>query len=636
LNELLAVAGQRTIANTLEPYDELLNEIQTASSHAGLMAAVHPDDAMRKAGDDLERKADALEAEISLRPDLFRALQDLRLDGADAESRYYVDRIMRDLRRLGVDRPEATRTRLKGLRDELTVLMAEYLRNIRERGRRFTVASAKELDGLPADFIARHKPDASGAITLTSDIVDVRPVLTYATSEALRKRTYIESSSVAHPQNLTVLSKMLAVRAETARVLGYPNWASYDMSVRMSGDVRTVSAFIDRVVAAAGRKATREYDELLKAKRQASPGSSLSVWDRTYYAEQVRRKSYDFDSQTIRPYFAIDRVLKGVFDVTRRIFALTYRPVEGVPVWHPAVRVYEVLDQGRLIGRVYLDLHPRPNKAPNAFTSTVRQGALDKHIPEAVLVASLPGGRADDPGLMTHDEVRTLFHEFGHVVHRLVGGHRAWYGMSSTHLERDFVEAPSQMLEEWIWDPATLATFATHYQTGEPIPARLVMQMRRASEFGQGLDVRAQMVLARAALSYHDRDPRRLDTTAIWKEIQNRYMPYPHVDGTYRELAFTHLANPGYASAYYTYMWSLVIAKDLFTGFDKSNLSAPGAARRYRDAIFAPGSSKPAASLVRDFLGRPFNATAWEDWLNRETPPPATNEQAESTTAFAP
>ena len=192
--------------------------------------------------------------------------------------------------------------------------------------------------------------------------------------------------------------------------------------------------------------------------------------------------------------------------------------------------------------------------------------------------------------------------------------------MSSTHLERDFVEAPSQMLEEWIWDPATLATFATHHQTGEPIPARLVMQMRRASEFGQGLDVRGQMVFARVSLSLHDRDPKRVDATALYKETHNRYLPYPHVDGTYRELVFTHLANPGYASAYYTYMWSLVISKDLLTGFDIKNLSAPGAARRYRDTVFGPGSSKPAATLVREFLGRPFNATAWEEWLNRETP----------------
>jgi thimet oligopeptidase len=620
LNDLLTVKGQRTVANTLAPYDDLLEEIRVASGLAGVMAAVHPDEAMRKAGDELERKADALEAEISLRPDVLRALQQMRLDAADAETRYYVERTIRELKRLGVDRPEATRVRLKGLRDELTTLMAEYLRNIRERGRRFTVASATELDGLPADFTARHKPDASGAITLTSDVVDARPVLTYATSEQLRKRMYIESSTVAHPENVAVLGKMLAVRAEMARVLGYLTWASYDMASRMSGDVKSVSAFIDRIVAAARRKADVEYEELLKAKRQVAPGSTLNVWDRPFYAEQVRRQGYAFDSQTVRPYFAANRVLQGVLDVTSRLFAVTYRSVSDVQVWHPSVRAYEMLDGDRLVGRLYLDLYPRPGKSSSAVTSTVRRGAANKHIPEVVLVASLSGGRADDPGLMTHDEVRTLFHEFGHVVHRLAGGHRAWFGMSSTHLERDFTEAPAQMLEEWSWDPATLATFATHYQTGEPIPARLVLQMRRASEFGQGLDVRGQMVFARLSLSLHDRDPKRVNPTALYQEIHNRYLPYSHVDGTYRELAFTHLANPGYASAYYTYMWSLVIAKDLLTGFDKSNLSAPGAARRYRDTIFAPGSSKPAATLVRDFLGRPFNANAWEDWLNRDTP----------------
>ena len=620
LDGLLAVTGPRTVANTLEPYDEMHDQLHTAGGQASLMAAVHPDAAMRKLGDELDRRVSALASDIEMRPDVFRALQDLRLDGLDAETRYYVERTLRDLRRTGVDRPEATRVRLKGLRDELTVLMAEYLRNLRELGRRFTVPSAKDLDGLPADFIARHQPDASGAITITSDAIDARPVLTYASSEALRKRMYTELYTVASPENVTALEKILAIRGEMARLLGYPNWASYDMSSRMSGDVKSVSAFIDRVVAAAGPKAKREFDELSALKRQSAPGSSMQVWDRPYYSEQVRKKSYDFDSQTTRPYFPFNRVLQGVLDVTSRIFAVSYRPVTGVDVWHPSVRVYQMLEDERLVGRVYLGPPPTLEQGERRLFSTVQQGAAGKHIPEAVLVASLPGGRADDPGLMTHDEVRTLFHEFGHVVHRLVGGHRTWYGLSSVRLERDFIEAPSQMLEEWIWDPATLATFATHYQTGEPIPARLVMQMRRASEFGQGLEMRAQMVFARASLSFHDRDPKRVDTTRLWKEIHNRYLPFPHVDGTYRQSGFTHLANPGYASAYYTYMWSLVIAKDLFSGFDARSLSAPGAARRYRDAIFAPGSSKPAAALVGDFLGRPFNATAWEAWLNRETP----------------
>jgi thimet oligopeptidase len=238
-------------------------------------------------------------------------------------------------------------------------------------------------------------------------------------------------------------------------------------------------------------------------------------------------------------------------------------------------------------------------------------------IPEVVLSASLPGNQPGDPGLMTHDEVRTLFHEFGHVVHRLSGGHQPWQGLSSVALERDFTEAPSQMLEEWVWDSGTLATFATHYQTGQTIPIALVQQMRRASEFGQGMEVVQQMMRARVSLAYHDRDPGTVDQSALWKEIQARYVVgVPFIDGTARQASFPHLGQAGYASTYYAYMWSLVIGKDLFTKFEGRNLMTPGIARRYREALFLPGSSRTAAAVVTDFLGRPFNSEAWERWLN--------------------
>jgi thimet oligopeptidase len=240
-------------------------------------------------------------------------------------------------------------------------------------------------------------------------------------------------------------------------------------------------------------------------------------------------------------------------------------------------------------------------------------------LPEVVLAASLPGGQPGDPGLMTHDEVRTLFHEFGHVVHRLSGGHQPWYGLSSILMERDFTEAPSQMLEEWVWDPKTLATFARHYQTGEAIPAPLVQQMRRAGEFGQGLEVAQQMVLARVSLSYHDRNPATIDQNVLWKEIQARYVDIPFVDGTARQASFPHIGQAGYASAYYTYMWSLVIGKDLFSRFVGRDLTQPGVARKYRETIYLPGSSKTATVLVTEFLGRPFNSDAWEKWLNGDS-----------------
>jgi thimet oligopeptidase len=261
-------------------------------------------------------------------------------------------------------------------------------------------------------------------------------------------------------------------------------------------------------------------------------------------------------------------------------------------------------------------MHPRPNKYNHAAEFGIRTGVEGRQIPEAALICNLPGGQAGDPGLMTHDDVVTFFHEFGHLVHGLLAGHHQWVGIGGISTEQDFVEAPSQMLEEWTWDPATLATFAKHYQTNEPIPASLVRQMRRASEFGKALTVRQQMVYAKLSLSIYDRDPKSVDTTTMVKDLTNKYLPYRYVEGTHFQTSFGHL--DGYSAVYYTYMWSLVIAKDLFAAFDQRNLLSPTVAAKYRDTILAPGGSKPAAALVRDFLGRPFDFKAWEAWLDRE------------------
>ena len=616
LDGMLAVKGSRTVANTLAPYDELLDELNTASGQVTAMMDLHPDAAVRQAAEDLDRAVSALLDEIPLRTDVYAALKAIDARRADAATRFYISRELRDFGRAGVDKPETTRFRLKELRDQLAQAMAEWGRNIRE-GSRTVTAPPGDLDGLPADFIARHKPGAGGAITLTTSAADARPVLMYARNEELRRRMLVATYNVAAPENIAVLDRILRVRAEIASLLGYRNWAAYDAQVRMAGDEKAVSAFIDRVVDAARPRAARELAELTRRKQQELPGSSLNPWDRLYYSELVLRSNYDFDSQALRPYFAFERVLEGALRVTGNIFALTYRRVMDVPVWHPSVRVYEMRDGGSVVGRVYLDLHQRPNKtAAGATTLTVRPGRKGRTIPETVLSASLPGGQPNDPGLMTHDEVRTLFHEFGHVVHRLSGGHQPWQGLSSLAMERDFTEAPSQMLEEWVWDPKTLATFATHYQTGEPIPAALVRQMRGASEFGQGIEVVQQMVLARVSLTLHDRDPGTIDQNSLWKQIQARYVDIPFIDGTARQASFPHIGQAGYASAYYTYMWSLVIAKDLFSRFEGRDLMQPGIARKYREVVFLPGSSRTASAVVTDFLGRPFNADAWEKWLN--------------------
>jgi len=619
LDRLLAAPTPRTIANTLQPYDDVLLELDAVGSQAELIQSVHPDARVRAAAEDISQKVSAFGTELSLNRAVYDALASLDVSQADKETQYYVQRTLRDFRLSGVDKDDATRGRIQQLRDELTIIGQDFDRNIRADVKTVTAKNAAELDGLPADYIARHTPNPDGSITLTIDYPDSLPVFSYAKNEDLRKRMYMAYQNRAYPANMAVLDRMLAARAELARLLGYSDWASYITADKMVGTAKQASDFIDRIVAASGPKAEREYAAVLKRKQQDVPGATVvNAWESTYYSELVRKSSYDFDSQSVRPYFAFDKVEQGLLDVTSRLFGVTYRRIKDAPVWDPSVEAYEMLENGQLIGRFYLDMHPRPNKFNHAAEFGIRTGVAGRQIPEAALICNLPGGQPGDPGLMTHDDVTTFFHEFGHLVHALVAGRHRWVGIGGNNTEQDFVEAPSQMLEEWTWDPATLATFAKHYQTNAPIPAALVRQMRRANEFGKALGVRQQMIYAKLSLSVYDRDPKTVDTTALVRELTNKYRPYPYVDGTHFQTSFGHL--DGYSAVYYTYMWSLVIAKDFFSQFDSHDLLSPGVARKYRDTILVPGGSKPAAQLVEDFLGRPFNFKAWEEWLNREQP----------------
>jgi thimet oligopeptidase len=306
--------------------------------------------------------------------------------------------------------------------------------------------------------------------------------------------------------------------------------------------------------------------------------------------------------------------VKGVLDVSSKMFNISFVPVPNAPVWHPSVECFDVKEGDRLIGRIYLDMHPRPNKYNHAAQFDIRTGVAGVQIPEAALVCNLPGDKPNDPGLCTIDDVNTMFHEFGHLMHTILAGHHRWVGTGGIRTERDFVEAPSQMLEEWMKDPKVLQTFAKHYQTGEPVPTEMVMKMRRANDFAKGLIVRRQMVYADLSLSIYDKDPAQVDFDKLSKELVERYVKYPYVDGTHFYTSFGHLY--GYSAAYYTYMWSLVIAKDMFSAFNAQDLLDPTVSMKYRRLVLEPGGSKPAADMVTDFLGRPFGFDAYARWLN--------------------
>ncbi len=615
IEKLVAVKGTRTVANTLTVYDEIQILLDQAGAQASLIQNVHPDSTMRAVAEEESQKVSALGTEISLDRRVYDALAAVDASKTDAETRFYLERELRDFRLAGVDKDDATRARVKALRDTLVKIGQEFDRNIRGDVRTIQIASAADLDGLPADYIANHKPGPDGKITLTINYPDYVPVMTYAKNEEVRRKLYMEFQNRAHPKNIEVLDRLIAQRHELANLLGFPTYADYITANKMVGSSKNARDFIDKIVAASGTSATRDYEVLLGRKKKDIPSATtVNFWETSYWSEAVRKSDYAFDSQSVRPYFPYARVKQGVLDLMSRLFGVTFTQVKNAPVWDPSVECWEMFEGGKLIGRFYLDMHPRENKFNHAAQFDIRTGVAGRQIPEAALVCNLPGGGPGDPGLCEFSDVNTFFHEFGHLMHTMFAGHKRWAGIGGIRTEHDFVEAPSQMLEEWMRDPATLATFAKHHETGEPIPAALVKQMNRANDFGKGLQVRRQMVYADLSLSVYDRDPKQVNTTEIMIEKVKKYQPFPFVEGTHFQCAFGHL--DGYSAVYYTYMWSLVIAKDMFSQFDRADLLSPVTSKRYRDAVLAPGGSAPAAKLVENFLGRPFNFNAYQAWLN--------------------
>jgi thimet oligopeptidase len=615
IDRLLAVHGPRTHANTLQPYDDALAALDALASQASLLENVHPDAAFRAAAETATQEAAAFGTELSLHRGVYDALAALDVSSADAATRHYVGKTLREFQLSGVDRDEETRRRIRALNQELVLVGQEFARNIRADVRSVTVAGPGALEGLPEDYVARHVPAADGSITITTEYPDATPVFLYARRDDLRRRLYLEYNNRAHPGNVAVLERLIARRHELATLVGFRSWADYLTANRMVGSATRVAEFIDRIVDASDARARADYATLLERKRRDDPGAAgLVAWETGYYSELVRKSAYDFDAQSVRPYFPFARVKQGVLDVLGRIFGVSFRRDDAARGWHPSVECWEMWEEGVLAGRVWLDMHPRPDKYSHAAQFDVFTGVAGRQIPEAALVCNFPGGPAGDAGLMEHGDVRTLFHEFGHLLHNLFAGRQRWTGIGGIRTEHDFVEVPSQLLEEWAWDPGVLATFARHWQTDEPIPAALVRQMKRASEFGKGLAVRRQMVFAALSLALYDRPPDQVDPDAVVREFTGRYQPVPHVDGTHMQCSFGHLE--GYSAGYYTYMWSLVIAKDMLSRFDRDGLLDPGPATRYRRLVLEPGGSQPAAEIVEGFLGRPFGFEAYERWLN--------------------
>ncbi|RYY75642.1 MAG: tetraacyldisaccharide 4'-kinase [Gammaproteobacteria bacterium] len=620
--EFKRLAGELDSFANLKPVSDLalldkLNNmdliLDAQLSVASLYSSVHPNENVRTAAEQCEQHFVEINTDISLSRNIYDQVKRIDSQKLGPEDQRYVSHTLRDYHRSGVDKDQSTREKIKQLSEEINLIGQEFDKNYREGGKTIEVASVKELNGLPKDYIERHKPNAEGKIVLSTDTPDYMPVMQYAKNDALRERFYRVYRDMAYPQNKAVLEKLLAKRFELAQLLGYSDFATYITEDKMIKSPQNAQEFIEKVSTIATPRAEQEYQVLLKRLQKINPRATrVNDWQKMYLEQLIKKEKYQVDGQKIRQYFPYAKVQQGIFDLTQTMFGVSIRPW-NTETWHASVKAFEIVDNNQVIGRFYLDMHPRDGKYKHAAQFGVQRGIKNLQVPTAALVCNFPGG--EDPNeLMEHDDVETFLHEFGHLLHSMFSGNHERAAFSGIETEWDFVEAPSQMLEEWVWDAETLASFARN-QKGEVIPVALVEKMRAARYFGKALWTKHQLFYAATSLNLYNRNPAAIDLDQFTAQIQSKYSPFGYVDGTHFYASFGHLN--GYSAIYYTYMWSLVIASDMFSEFEKNGLRNPAVAQRYRNTVLAPGGSKDAADLVRDFLGRSYNFEAFAKNLEK-------------------
>ena len=639
-----------------------------AGSQNGVMFMVHPAAEVRDAAQELAQSISAEAVALSLNRDVYTALVAVDVSGEDAATRYYMERTLLGYKLAGVDRDDATREKVRELADRMTELSMTFSRTVQDDVRKIVVDDPNQLQGLPEDYLLRHGvrqaegglsgesiPDmlitefaqekgvlfdggskniighvlerdpfhtlvANEPVVLTTDPPDMSPVMSYAASPALRRRMYLAYNDRGYPANKQVLHDLLSLRQQMAELLGFRSWADLATVDQMMGSAANMRGFLSEVEAAARETAKKEFADLEAFVRERDPAAlPLTLSDARFWEEQYRRTRYDFDSQSVRPYFPYEQVEAGILATAGKLFGVRFDRDTEAPVWHAAVKAFNVVDAlgaDGVVGKIYLDMHPREGKSKWFSECSLVGGVLGLQIPEAALVCNFPEPTADDPGLMQYSDVVTYFHEFGHLMHEVLGGRQRWAGQSGIATEGDFVEVPSQMLEEFFEDAELLRTFAKHYQTGEPIPVETVKRMTRASAHGRALSTLTQVMYATYSMETHDRRAEELDLDVLLREGYERFSRYEFVDQNRMYAAFTHLV--GYTSNYYTYLYDKVMALEFFAEFAKSGeKSSLGGetAMRYRRQVLEPGGTRPARDLVKAFLGREVSMEALRGWI---------------------
>ncbi len=618
-------ADKRTFKNTARAFDDAYDEFSTLYGTIYLMGSAHPNDATRNAANDVVVEFGKYLNELNINEDLYKAFKDYSLS-KEAKSltgykEKYLRETIRDFDRNGFALSKEKREHLKEINDRLSVLSNKFNQNIAEHSD-YIIATENEVKGLDDAYKdSRRQEDGSYKIDLSYP--SYRPFMRLSESEDARKELSFKYLNRAADKNLVVLEKVVLNRKEKVSLLGYDSFAQYRLETRMAQNPQTVWKFEEGLIEKVQEKGRVDYNEVLDIKREKTGNDTASVvqgWEYGYYNNILKKEKYEVDSEKVKEYFEINNVMDGLFSITQSLFGVTYKEVKNPSVWHDDVRLFEVIENGKVIGRFYLDLYPRDNKYKHAACFGIVNGKKTDagyQIPVAVLECNFPQATETAPALMSHGQVETFFHEFGHVLHNMLTTSEL-AGFSGTSVSRDFVEAPSQIFENWTWDYPSLQMFAKHHETGKVLPKELFDKMLAAKNVGSGVNTLYQIFYGMIDMTIHDKyNPNEVRTTTdIVRELQKKIILTPFREGTHFQAAFGHLM--GYAASYYGYLWSNVYAQDMFSVFEKEGILNPAVGKRYRDIILAKGGNEEPIDLVKQFLQRDPNPDAFYKSLGLE------------------
>jgi thimet oligopeptidase len=616
VRDIIAVPiGQRTYLNTLQALEDAEQEIAEVRSAWTFPAYVTADDALRRSALTWEKRLEQYLIDLRFDEGLHSAIREFAASAAAAELVGEESRLLahtlRDYRRKGFAQPKDTRVELRGLFHELAGLESDFRRSVAE-SEDWIEVDRDGLRGLPESFIT-GLDRIGNRYRVSISIPERDPFLANADAEHWRRRLMKKDLRKGGTANVTRLERMIAIRSRIAGLLGYESWAEYATEPQMTGDSRTVAEFLRDLRANIESLCARDTTLLLGADHAAAGSREIPSWNLHYLLHRSKQSMYAVDDLEVAQYLPLDACLDGLLNHVAGVFGVRCQEAGDASAWHPEVRVFDLVDAAddHPLAHLYLDLFPRPNKYRHAATFTLRTGRRlpdgTHQRPAVAIVANVTRPSQRTPALLRHSELVTLFHEFGHTLHKVVN-RSAQARFADSRTEFDFREVPAQVLERMCWSPDVLRLFTGHHVTGAPLPEELLARMVAAKNLGAGLLTLRRIFFASLDLAYHRADFDG-DSTATLNETGRRH-GFTQPPGTYLQAGLVHLVQ-GYAGLLYSYLWSNVLADDIYTEFERSGAADRNTGARLRETVLARGGTVSAHRLVRDFLGREPNSEAF-------------------------